>query len=250
VLTILASGYLAYELFWGRLSAYSLWFFFALGTGALSGKWGAGPGYFITAVAASCVLTGLALGRLLRLARLRAPRAYASVALLAPALFLAQAAFFLHLPTSGPVFGPVASFLGVDDEPMQGQCATFDYYDAIGYTQLGHLLTPEDYAAGERLLDYVREAEGPVLSEEAAFSLLAGKPVVTNPTQLRNLYENGMLDAGELIQRIYDGEFEVIVLRAQFYPDPVLGAIWFRYEAVDVVCMNGFLYHVLKPKSE
>ncbi|MGD2146147.1 MAG: hypothetical protein PVH41_05605, partial [Anaerolineae bacterium] len=37
---VLAVGTLIYELFWDRLSAYSLWFFFALGVGALSGKWG------------------------------------------------------------------------------------------------------------------------------------------------------------------------------------------------------------------
>ncbi len=64
VFILLAAGYLIYELFWDRLSIYSLWFFFALGTGALSGKWGAGFGYFTTAVAAACLASGLALGRL------------------------------------------------------------------------------------------------------------------------------------------------------------------------------------------
>ena len=61
---VLAAGHLAYELFWDRLSAYSVWFFFSLGAGALSGKWGAGFGYFTTAVAAACLTSGLALGRL------------------------------------------------------------------------------------------------------------------------------------------------------------------------------------------
>jgi hypothetical protein len=64
IFVLLATGYLMYELFWDRLSVYSLWFFFALGAGALSGKWGAGFGYFTTAIAAACITSGLALGRL------------------------------------------------------------------------------------------------------------------------------------------------------------------------------------------
>ncbi|NIV29821.1 MAG: hypothetical protein GWN58_10045, partial [Anaerolineae bacterium] len=55
VFILLAAGYLAYELFWDRLSVYSLWFLLSLGAGALSGKWGAGFGYFTTAVAAVCL---------------------------------------------------------------------------------------------------------------------------------------------------------------------------------------------------
>ena len=67
---LLSVAYLIYELFWDRLSAYSLWFFFALGTGALSGKWGAGYNYFTSAIAASCVCSGLALSRLVGSRRL------------------------------------------------------------------------------------------------------------------------------------------------------------------------------------
>jgi hypothetical protein len=130
---------------------------------------------------------------------------------------------------------------------MSLACRDYAYYDTIGYTQLGHWPTSADYTAGERIMAYVREAEGPVLSEEAMFSLLADKPVVTNPTQLRNLYENEMLDAEDLMLRIYREEFALIILRAQFYPEPVLGAIWFQYVPVDSICMNGFEYQVLQP---
>jgi hypothetical protein len=252
---LLAAGYLVYELFWDRLSAYSLWFFFALGVGALSGKWGAGFGYFNTAVAAACLTSGLALGRLQQMSFGReiggrdtqyAVRPLLSV--LVPLLYLLQTSRMLHLPTSGPLFGPLAQALGVDGALIEGDCATFQYHDAMGYTQLGHSLTEDDYTAGEEILGYVRTADGPVFSEEAMFSLLAGEPVVTNPTQLLNLYNNGLLDTTEIVECINRQEFGLVIFRAQFYPPPVLEAIGQNYQPMAHPCMNGFYYHLLWPK--
>jgi hypothetical protein len=37
------------------------------------------------------------------------------------------------------------------------------------------------------------------------------------------------------------------VLRAQFYPPPVLEAIGQKYHSTDEVDMNGFTYHILAP---
>jgi hypothetical protein len=248
VFIVLALAYLAYELFWDRLSAYSLWFFFSLGAGALSGKWGAGFGYFTTAVAAACLTSGLALGRLQKAERITQPAVRALLAILIPLIYLVQTPRTLHLPTSGPVFGPLARVLGVDDELIQGDCTTFQYHDAMGYTQLGHLLTPDDYAAAEEILNYARTADGPVFSEEAMFSLLAGEPVVTNPTQLFNLYNNDLLDTTEIVKHINRQEFGVVIFRAQFYPQPVLEAIGQNYQPVEHLCMNGFYYHILWPR--
>jgi hypothetical protein len=254
VFVLLAAGYLIYELFWDRLSACSLWFFFSLGAGALSGKWGAGFGYFTTAVAAACLASGLALGRLLKASsesqgvrsRLWAT-GRALLPVFIPLLYLLQSPRMLHMPTSGPVFGPLARAFGVSGERVEGDCTTFQYHDAMGYTQLGHLLVADDYAAGEEILNYVRTSDGPVLSEEAMFSLLVGEPVVTNPTQLLNLYNNGLLDTAEIVDRINRQEFGLVIFRAQFYPPPVLNAIGQNYQPVEHMCMNGFYYHVLWP---
>lgn len=262
VFILLAAGYLVYELFWDRLSAYSLWFFFSLGAGALSGKWGAGFGYFTTAIAAACLTSGLALGRLQNgewgledgdwrseVAVRHSPSAIRTLlAVIIPLLYLLQAPRMLHMPTSGTVFSSLARVFGVADALIEGDCATFQYHDTMGYTQLGHLLTADDYAAGEEILDYVRTADGPALSEEAMFSLLADEPVVTNPTQLLNLYNNGLLDTTEIVERINRQEFGVIVFRAQFYPQPVLDAIGQNYQPVEHLCMNGFYYHILWPR--
>lgn len=251
---ILAVGYLIYELFWDRLSAYSLWFLFALGIGTLSGKWGAGFGYFTTAVAAACVTSGLALGKLSKAAkdirvtinsRWHALRPLLGMSM--PLLYLLQAPRMLHLPTSGPLLRPLARAFDLDEHLIEGDCATFQYYDTMGYTQLGHPLTVDDYEAGEEIIRHVRAADGPVLSEEAMFSLLAGKPVVTNPTQLLNLYDNGLIDITELVEYIDRQEFDLVILRAQFYPPPVLEAIGQNYQPVEHLCMNGFNYHILWP---
>jgi hypothetical protein len=171
----------------------------------------------------------------------------ALLAVLVPFVYLLQAPRMLHLPTSGRVFGSLARVFGVADERIQGDCTTFEYHDAMGYTQLGHLLTSDDYAAGAEILDYVRTSDGPVFSEEAMFSLLADEPVVTNPTQLLNLYKNDLLDTRDIVDRINRQEFGVVIFRAQFYPQPVLEAIGQNYQPVEHLCMNGFYYHVLWP---
>jgi len=262
VFILLALAYLAYELFWDRLSAYSVWFVFSLGAGALSGKWGAGFGYFTTAVAAACLTSGLALGRLqnrewrMEIGDCRSQFGIRTLlAIIIPLLYLLQAPRMLHMPTSGPVFGPLTRALGVDDDlvygvgddPIEGHCTTVQYHDAMGYTQLGHLLTADDYVAGEEVLDYVHTTDAPVFSEEAMFSLLAGEPVVTNPTQLLNLYNNDLLNTTEIVERINRQEFGVVIFRAQFYPHPVLDAIGQNYKPVEHLCVNGFYYHILWP---
>jgi hypothetical protein len=85
------------------------------------------------------------------------------------------------------------------------------------------------------------------MSEEAGFSLQAGKDVITNPTQLKNLYENDLFDPTNLIAAIRDHDFGVIVFRAQFYPPPVLAVVYEAYYPDDVIRMNGFDYEIWRP---
>ncbi len=247
VVLLLAFAYLAYEVYWGRLSVYGLWFACAVGTGLLSGKWGAGEAYWNTSVAAALVLSGFALSAVLDWAVRRGVRWQQAAGLVLPLLFIIQATRMVHLPTEGPFWGTLARALGV-----QGRSAYADYpyYDAVGYTQVGHLMSAEDYEAGERIMAYIREAEGPVFSEEATFTLLAGKPVVTNPTQLLNLYNNQLLDTTEIEQLIRQEAFGLVLMRAQFYPPPVLAAIGQHYGLVEHVRMNGFDYIIMQPLGQ
>jgi hypothetical protein len=95
------------------------------------------------------------------------------------------------------------------------------------------------------------ESSGKVaLTEEAMLALRAQQPVVTNPTQLLNLWNNGALDPTELIAMIDRQAFGLVVFRAQFYPPPVLQAIGARYAPIDDVTMNGFQYRILAPRQD
>ncbi len=89
-----------------------------------------------------------------------------------------------------------------------------------------------------------------MLSEEAAFSLLAGREVISNPTQLRNLWLSGMWNGDELITMLNTRQFSMIVLRAQFYPAPALESMGQHYELNEVISMNGFDYLILRPKND
>jgi hypothetical protein len=163
-----------------------------------------------------------------------------------PILFLFQARAVLHIPTDGRIFGTLAQVIGVGRRASVYK--NYSYYDSGGYTQLGHLPADFDHAAAARIQEYVSRAPGPALTEEATWAMRAGKDVVTNPTQLLNLYNNGLYDPASLIEMIDRKAFGVVVLRAQFYPPPVLQALGQKYRTLAEVDMNGFTYHVLAPR--
>jgi hypothetical protein len=246
VFIILAVGMVIYETYIGSLSVYALWFISALGTGVMSGKWGAGEAYWVSSVAAAIILSGFALGRLRELVAQRRPQWKNYLAIVIPLLFLIQSTRMLHLPTDGPFWGPVARVLGVAGKSVY---ADYPYYDSVGYTQVGHFMLPRDYEGGARIMAYVRSTDLPVFSEEAAFTMLAGKPVITNPTQLLNLYNNGLLNTSELEAMIRQEAFGLVIMRAQFYPPPVLAAIGQHYGVVEHIPMNGFNYIIMQPLS-
>jgi hypothetical protein len=258
--------YVLYELYFDRISIYALWFVAAVANSILSGKWGAGDSYFATAIAALCILSGLFAARtvqrtwrfpdnlwsrLLIYPLQRYAKPVGSLGLIIiPLLYLGYGRAVLHMPTTGPVFGPAAQFLNIQPNAQNG------FYDSArqpdgqfagGYADIGHLTTPEDIAAGFYIVDLIRSVEGPVLSEDAGFNLMAGKQVITNPTQLLNLANNGLYDGSEFIRMIENREFDLMVLRAQFYPVPILEAIGRNYIRSESVRMNGFDYLILRP---
>jgi hypothetical protein len=70
---------------------------------------------------------------------IKRPRAALLVSFAIPLLYLAQAYSMRHLPTDGPIFGPLADLIGVGRGASV--YAGYPYYDSIGYTQVGHLPT-------------------------------------------------------------------------------------------------------------
>ncbi|MCS6773985.1 MAG: hypothetical protein NZ693_07730 [Thermoflexales bacterium] len=223
------------------ITVWSLYFITGSAMGMLTGKWGAGPAYLIAAIAASATCTS---GVFARLASALGASRQAWIGAGVAAAFLAQAALNVHLPTTGRFFGTVARTLGVAEASVYPPYA---YYDSAGYTQLGHLPVPSDVINGWRLVERLRAVNGPVWSEEATLARLAGKDVVTNPTQLLNLYKNDMLDTAQMLAMIEARAFGAVVFRAMFYPDDVKDAIVRNYYWAEKFEINGFEYWLLLP---
>jgi hypothetical protein len=262
-LIVPAALYALYELYFDRLSIYTIWFLAAIGVGAASGQWGAGDSYFSTAIAAMCILSGIFAARTLRgewtfrknyLSRLiieplrpLTPLLRVTVALAIPLLYLLYGVATFHMPTEGSIFGTLAGWLNVQPNTK------YAFYDSAGriaggYADIGHLTTAADVEAGWRLVEIVRAADGYAMTEDASFSLLAGRDAVGNPTQLLNLAMNDLYDSTELIALIEAQAFGVIIFRGQLYPIDVLQAIATYYAPSETVAMNGFEYIVMRPK--
>lgn len=258
LLVVVAGIWVIYEIYGGRLSVFGLWFVLATVNGVSAGKWGAGPSYFATAIAASCLLTGIAFNQLLDKQSHR-PHWQAAFLGLIPLLFLWQANLMFHLPTHTPFLRTVAQLLGKPTEiwaAPQTSCSAprppeaIPYVDNMGYTLIGRPPTKADRDAGIQLATLIAQAgDSPAFSEEAGFNLYLGREVITNPTQLLNLFNNGYGDLNQMLTMLNQQQFDSVLLRAQFYPYPVLAMIGERYETKHLVQMNGFVYCLMQPKS-
>lgn len=264
VIVAAATVYALYQLYATRLSAYAIWFVAATLNSVTAGKWGAGESYFATAIAAACILSGLAFNHLLDWSRDRqwpSPRAARWAAVLLPsliaALYLWQARLVFHMPTHTPALAAVARALGQPEAVMiapQTSCSlpreaeAIPYVDAVGATLLGRPPTAADTLAGRQIAALIADGDTAAFGEDAGFNLYLGRDVVTNPTQLLNLYNNNAVDLTEMLAMLDGQAFDTVVLRAQFYPSPVLDVIGQRYETTHLVQMNGFVYCVMRPR--
>lgn len=269
-LLILAVAVLVYELYFDRLSAYSVWFVASAANSTLAGKWGAGDSYFATLIAAMCILAGIFVGRCLNrnwrfppafmvtverwmarlqlswLIRTTAQSLTRTVGLIALLLFMLYGLAVIKMPLDGPVFGPIASLLNI-----QSNTKFTHFYDSagwtMGYATIGQIPTAADVENGWRIVSAVKADPRPILSEEAAFSFRAGKPVVSNPTQLLNLYNNNHFGPAPLVKMIEEQAFGAVIFRASFYPPPVVDAVKRAYRPQQVIPMNGYEYTILAP---
>lgn len=257
IITVVAALMAVYQLYFERLSVYAIWFVVATVNSVSAGTWGAGESYFTTAIAASCILTGLAFNRILDRSHRSDWRLHTAVAALIPLLFLIQADKMFHMPTHTPALRTVAAALGKPTEVWvapQTSCSAprppqaIPYVDSAGATLLGRPPTAADTAAGIEIADRVRQGNTAAFSEEAGFNLYVGRDVVTNPTQLLNLYHANAVDLSEMLAMLDSQLFDTVIFRAQFYPPPVLDVIGQRYQTHDLIQMNGFVYCVMRPR--
>lgn len=248
-LIIPAIGMIIWQVYVERISIYAVWFIVVTILGGFgSGGWGAGDSYFATSIAAMCILSGFALGRILQLTSHRL--IYIPALFIIPLLYLGYGVATFKMPTEGAVFGPIANALNIQPNVDR------EFYDSAtwqagGYARIGYFITQDDIDAGYEIVARMNDLpdDVPVLSEEAGFSLAAGRDVITNPTQLLNLWLSGSYDGSQLVQMIEQQEFGLIVLRAQFYPPDVLEAFGEYYERDETIRMNGFDYLLLRPAN-
>lgn len=267
-LLAMAGLVVAYELYFSRISLYSVWFLAATANTALAGKWGAGDSYFVTSLAAACLLSGIFISRTLQ-GDWEFPENYITRAfsflkkpvernrqlltqttgLLSIGLIIIYSLTVLKLPTSGPIFEPISEALGV--HPKFGH--RYPLYDSagwtIGYAVTGHFTSETDEANGWKIVERIRNTDGLVISEDAGFTIQAGREVITNGVQLKNLHEQGKYDPTELITMLENHEFGLVILRAGFYPPPVLETIYDAYAVSEAVPMNGFTYELWTPSE-
>ncbi|QPC81176.1 hypothetical protein G4Y79_15850 [Phototrophicus methaneseepsis] len=252
-LLLLSSLYVLYELYATRLSLFSIWFIISFASTVASGTWGAGDSYFATTIAASCLLAGNFVAKSLRegwqLPWLPKQPAKVVISISSLALLCIYSLTVIKLPTSGPIFGPIAQALDVSPAPGH----RYPLYDAagwtVGYAVTGHFPSPQDYENGWYIVDRIKNADKPAMTEDPSFMIQAGQVVITNATQLNNLYKNHLYDPSNLIKMIEDHAFSLIVLRARFYPEPVLKAIGDHYHVDEVVPLNGFDYSLWVPNE-
>lgn len=277
LLVVTAVLYAVSQLYFERLSAYSIWFVVAAVNSVTAGKWGAGESYFATAIAASCILTGLAYGRVLNRLQMVNPSTssgqvgqrtmdnmqwrrwlYPAALLIVPVLFLWQAERMFHMPTHTPALAGVARALGKPTEVWiapQTSCSaprppeSIPYVDAAGVSLLGRPPNAADTAAGKTIAAAIAQGDTAAFAEDAGFNFYIGRDVITNPTQLLNLYNNNQVDLTEMLAMLDAQAFDTVVLRAQFYPPPVLDMIGQRYETKELVQMNGFVYCIMRPRE-
>jgi hypothetical protein len=162
------------------------------------------------------------------------------------------------MPTHTPALQSVAEFLNKPTHvsiPPQTSCSApqpavpIPYVDSAGVSLLGRPPDIRDAIAGKAISNLIQEGNTAAFSEEAGFNLYLSRDVVTNPTQLLNLYNNDQVDLTEMIAMLDEQAFDTVVFRAQFYPPPILETIGQHYETIDLVEMNGFVYCILRPRD-
>ncbi len=86
-----------------------------------------------------------------------------------------------------------------------------------------------------RLVERLRETEGPVLSEDVTMLVLADKRVELQPFEMTQLAQQGLWDPARFVQRIRAGEFALIVLEFNAAAPTPLGETRFPAAMLDAI---------------
>jgi len=155
-----------------------IFFILSFCTAMLSGKVGSDLNYFINFVVASACLTGFFASDLFAAARNSKP----APKWLIPLAFLIPAAL-------------------VQSGLMEGQ-------RSYSFTPI-----EEDRLNGARIVEILSSVNGPILSEDEGFCLLAGHEVFFNPFIMSEMAREGIWDQEPFVESIENKSFDLIMLR-------------------------------------
>jgi hypothetical protein len=224
VLLALAAAECVYLL---RRRQWSPWALYGISAGLATlgvAKWGAGESYFLGTIAAISVLSAVWVARFLDSAPPARLRWGLGAALFIQALLMSHAGLSAALPWL-PDRGPQSEFLGRPPSLA-------------------------DRGAAQQISTEIRRLNGPALSEDPSFAVVAGQPMVGNATQLRNLYLAGLWDPTPMVNDLRAHRYVIVILDAELYPEPVLAAIGQSYFLERSVQINGATYHVFLPGTQ
>lgn len=208
-----------------QIGPFELYWVFSLLLAVSVGKWGAGESYFLAPIAASAVLAGQAVARLLAAGATSDARL-----VLLGGLLLVQGGLYAHGPFNQ--FGPWFVDRGA-------QAAVLSRWPG-----------PYEVQQAADLVEILAKAEGPVLLEDPSYGLALGKEVVGNATHLRNVYLAGVWSPDNLVADLRERRYAWVVLNAELYPAPVLEAIGRYYYLYEVYEINGTRQQLFAPGEQ
>jgi 4-amino-4-deoxy-L-arabinose transferase-like glycosyltransferase len=163
-----------------------LYFAFAMLVSLTGGKIGATVNYMVEPLAASCLMCGVAIGRLAQ------PRATWKGEAAWVALWLALIAS-LVLPLVEPELGPRVGDRQWRSDVVRG---------------------------GAAAVSLIHQTRGDILSEDTGLLPIAGRPILLDPHKMTSMFRDGNWDQRQLLKDIERRRFDLIILRW----DPIGGA--------------------------
>jgi hypothetical protein len=108
----------------------------------------------------------------------------------------------------------------------------------------------KDIINGNRINNYVRVANGEILTEESGFAIQNDKEVLIHPLVLNYLERQGKWRADRLIKTIEEKKFSLIIVSYYYYPRDVLYKIHENYNKIDDVFLRDrWRYEIFVPSE-
>jgi hypothetical protein len=141
-----------------------------------------------------------------------------------------------HLPIFNPIFGVGLPLLLLGQVLVLPASRDFSPAEGMALQQLNELV------------DRVRAAGKPVLSDDMVLLMKAGKGVPWEPAIFLELTRMGRWDERHIVNKIEDHDFAFVITRHEHFTDAVVNAIEISYPRTEV--QAGHILHLpLKPEE-